>query len=697
MENVRTAKAHDPIPDTGPYFVGKSRNEEQSGKPDRQKQLARFRDWEAQAKQAWAETRAEMAKDEDYKDGDQWTPEEIALLEERGQAPLVFNLCKQSIKWLTGTERRTRVDFKVVPRKKEHGNAAEEKTNLLKFISDFNRAPFRVSKAFERAVTSGLGWLEESVNSDPSDEAVDVREVSWRFVWHDPFSREDDLSDARYLFVEKPIDLDLAQAMFPEHKEALRHAADNMLLTQGEEHDELLTNPYLYDRDGGRTYIAGEESWNSVGRRQRVKMRSIWYREPMNCQVVRGDGAWDGAVYNQDDETLRWVIEQGLGELVDSMKMVMHHAVYCDNILLVEGKQSPYWHNKMPLTPVWCYRRERDGMPYGVIRGMRDPQDDYNKRRSKALHILSAERVIMDEGAVDDLDEFREEVAKPDAIIIKKANKDLRLVNQSTLAAQHIEMMHSSEAFIQSSSGVTDELMGRQTNAQSGKAVEARQNQGVATTMDIFDQLRQTLQLTGEKQLRLAEQFFDEDRMVRILGDRARASFVNVSEEGVFFSKSDFVVDEQAFQASTRHSMFEAMIEMVRGLDSQIAIQLLDLVFDLSDLPQREEIVARIRTINGQQDPDHEMTEEEVAEQQQQKQQQQELQMREVEANLQLLEGKAKDALASGDKKLADAIKAKLESMQKSLDVATTLRSAPQLGQVADEVIQDATQGTQQS
>jgi len=117
LENVRTGKAHDPIADTGPYFVGVQRPVTEST-DTRRAQLTRFKDWEVQAKQAWAETRAEMAMDEDYKDGDQWTAEEVAILMERGQAPLVYNLCKQSIKWLTGTERRTRVDFKVVPRKK---------------------------------------------------------------------------------------------------------------------------------------------------------------------------------------------------------------------------------------------------------------------------------------------------------------------------------------------------------------------------------------------------------------------------------------------------------------------------------------------------------------------------------------------------------------------------------------------------
>jgi len=33
---------------------------------------------------------------------------------------------------------------------------------------------------------------------------------------------------------------------------------------------------------------------------------------------------------------------------------------------------SPYRHNRYPFTPIWGNRRGRDGLPYGLIRGLRD-------------------------------------------------------------------------------------------------------------------------------------------------------------------------------------------------------------------------------------------------------------------------------------------------------------------------------------
>ena len=62
----------------------------------------------------------------------QWTQEDAQALIERGQAPLVFNEVKPTIDWIIGTERRTRVDYKILPREKDDEALAEIKTKLMK-------------------------------------------------------------------------------------------------------------------------------------------------------------------------------------------------------------------------------------------------------------------------------------------------------------------------------------------------------------------------------------------------------------------------------------------------------------------------------------------------------------------------------------------------------------------------------------
>lgn len=702
IENVRSSKEH--VPGDGelgaPYFVGRESGHDagygDAAPTSGRKLLAQLEDWRAQAKSGQSENRAEMALDEDYADGIQWTPEERYELEVvRGQPALTFDLITPTIAWVTGTERRTRVDYKVVPRRKELGAAAESKTAMLKANGDVNRAPFHVSQSFRDAVVAGLGWLEEGVRSDADEEPLFLRSESWRNIWFDPLSRAFDLSDCRYLFREKYVDLDMAIALFPQFEGALRGQANTLSLTQ-QDPDEFYDNPYLYDPAGsprGKMHSAPEESWNVHGRRDRVCLVECWYREPSRVQVIRGEGSWDGTVLNPQDSLQAWLVENGHVSVYDAVRTVVKQAIFIKGTLLQEGLQNPYWHNQYPFTPVWGYRRKRDGAPYGMVRKLRDPQDDFNKHRSKIRHILSTKRTIMEKGAVDDVDAYAEEVARPDAIVEINQGTQLKIETDHQLAAQLTSLSTDDVRLINSISGVTPELRGEGAAGQSGKAVLAKQDQGQATTTDYFDNLRLALQISGEKRLRNLEQFTTEDKAVRVLGPKGGANFVEVKAQDVWGNKADFIIDEQAFQASARQAMFETMGEVIGRLaqmNPQIAMQLLDLWVDMSDVPQREEFVARIRKLNGQIDPDKDISPEEQAAMEERERTEAAKKERMDAAQLSLLEGKAMREQASGQKSLMEAILKKLETMEKALQVAGTAAAAPQLAPVADSVIEDA-------
>ena len=128
-----------------------------------------------------AQNRYEMAIDEDYYDNIQWDDESAAILRQRGQAPLVYNVISTSVRWVLGTERQAKSDYKILPRRKEESDAAEKKTSLMKYLSDVNRLPFARARAFKDAVITGLGWLEVGIQDETdNDEMIYSRYESWR-------------------------------------------------------------------------------------------------------------------------------------------------------------------------------------------------------------------------------------------------------------------------------------------------------------------------------------------------------------------------------------------------------------------------------------------------------------------------------------------------------------------------------------
>jgi hypothetical protein len=155
-------------------------------------------------------------------------------------------------------------------------------------------------------------------------------------------------------------------------------------------------------------------------------------------------------------------------------------------------------------------------------------------------------------------------------------------------------------------------MMGRQTNAVSGKAISQRYEMGTVITASMFDNLRLAFQLAGEIKLSLMEQFWTDEKEIRITGKKGQPEFVELNakdpETGetlndITATKADFAVDEQAHSATVRQAMFDAMMELTQKIPPEVTLQILDLVVDLSDIPSKDAFVERIRKLNGEKDP----------------------------------------------------------------------------------------------
>lgn len=630
---------------------------------DQPEVLARYRRvcaWRKHAADLQRDNRALQMRDHDFYDGDQWAQEDIEALRERGQAPLVFNVVKPTVNWLIGTERKTRVDYRVMPREKNDADGAEIKTSVLKYVADVNKSQYVKSRAFADAIKAGVGWIEAGIRTDPTMEPLYTGYEDWRNIWYDPLSVEPDLSDARFIFRERYVDLDVAMSMFPERQSLLVASA----ITGGMYN---VTDTDLLDDVDAERDIFDASSGIYDQTRSRVRLTECWYRVAWKGKVLRGDdlGVLDGAVYDPSSQAQTALIEEGRAAVYDTTRMQVRCMIYCDKGVL-QDIESTYRHNRFPFVPIWGFRKKRANAPYGVIRDLVDPQSDLNKRRSKALFILSTNQVIVDDDAVEDFDELAEEVARPDGIIKKKKGSELEIRNNSQLAEEHVMLMQEDKAYIESTGGVTDEMMGRQTNAQSGKAILARQDQGHAVTTELFDNLRMAHQLLGEIQLSLIEQYYTDRKVVRIIGDRGQAQYISINDpqpdgailNDITATQADFIVDATNYSASVRQAMFESMMNLLGQIGNpDIAMALLDIVVDLSDLPGKDEMVKRIRSLNGQKDPDAEdddpMAQEEAMQDQSAKDA--EAQYQQALAQLEMAEREAKVAKMNAEAKAKEA------------------------------------------
>ncbi len=673
---------------------------------------AKLLDYWYTALDAQFENRAEQMLDYDFYDHIQWSDRDRQTLAARHQAPLTYNKIKMALDWIIGTERRTRIDGVVHPREEGDVDVANIKSELLKYLSDANRIPWARSAAFKDAAIVGLGWTEETVRTSGNAEPVASLYVPWWQMRRDPYSRALDLSDARFLLRDKFTDLDYTEAMFPDRMDLLQRAARDHFHGDEGGYDEEIDLPQVfrnYDSRGHEVTGRRLHGRTSLDTRCRMRVRLIecWFRKPVAHKRIWG-GAYNGDRFNpQDPEHAAAHAEllAGKPETIYSLTNAVAEEMWCA-IFTEEGlldlKRSPYKHGQFPYTPYWCFRRNRDGMEYGVVRGIRDAQEDLNKRMSKLLWALSTNQLLYEEGAIDPdrLEEIKQELAKPNGVLEFAAGalsgNRVKIERNYELADAQIKLLEIDAAHIHDGSGVNRELLGRETNAQSGRAILAKQQEGSVTTAELFDNYRLGHQLSGEKLLSNTEQFITEERQFRIVGERKGLDWKTINQlrldtlENVWVvdnditrNQADFIVDQQDFRESMRQAAAEQFFEMLGKLPPDIALQLLDLAIDMTDMPIKEEVVARIRKLNGQTDSGQEESPEQAEKriaQEEAAAAEQQLSMRERMAKVGLDEAKQQDLMAKVQKTV-------LENKGKALDVAQLLEILFPLAPAADRLL----------
>jgi hypothetical protein len=645
--------------------------------------------------------RLEMAIDHDFYDGIQWDADDAAAVRERGQMPLVYNEVAPMADWMIGTERRTRFDWSVLPRTEDDVELADVKTKTLKYVSDVNMTPFVRSRSFADAIKGGLGWVEDGARDDPTKEVLYSAYADWRTVLHDSDAYDLGLKDGRYLFTWRRIDEDIALMMFPGRKNAiLRAVEDAAHPTNLEAEEESWYDSIDVAGMTGRSGTITSLGTGLVAEASRRKVRVIQceFRMPTTVKVV-DSGPMQGVIFDERDKHSVEVIAASGSQLVDKVMMRMWVAVFTESDML-HLAPTIYRHNDFSLTPIWCYRRGRDRMPYGVIRRVRDIQQDLNKRASKALFMMNTNQIVAEEGAVEDWDTARDEVDRPDGTIITKPGKNFDIRRDTDAATGQISMMALDANAIQKNIGVADENLGRQTNAVSGEAIKARQTQGSVVTTEPFDNYRLTIRLQGSKQLALVEQFYTKAKVLRLTGANQELEWVRVNQpeeqpdgsvrmlNDITASVADFVVAEQDYSGTLRQVMFDSLNNIAGRVDPQVALRLLTIAFQYSDLPNKDKIADQFRKITGDRDESKEMTPEE-------QQQMQEAQQAQAEA-LQMQRESAMTALEEQRAKVREinARAAKLEADAQAagggagVDLQTQAATANEIDRLSEELRQ---------
>jgi len=416
-------------------------------------------------------SREKAERDRDYYDEKQWTSSEEAKLKKRGQPVVTYNRIKRKVNSLLGLEKQTRKDPKAFPRNPDDDKAAQAATDAIRYVCEDSRWDDKRSSATTNLIIEGTGAIMVGVKKTKAGIDPDIRFIPWDRLYWDPHSSEFDFSDASYMGIVIWMDLDDAVLKYPDAKDALEQTWSSARDSQ------------TYD-DKPKSGL-----WADYARK-RVRICEHYYLD---------GGKW-----------LLCLFTKG-GFVVDPMD-----SPYDDE------EQQP----ENPIKAVSLYI-DRDNNRYGEVRTMIGPQDEVNKRRSKALHLFNQQKVRVSNNVGKDAAAIRAEMARPDSVFVGEKD-EIEIFQSNDMAQGNLVLLQEAKNEIDLL-GPNAALAGKGTQEQSGRAILAQQQGGMLEAATILDRVRVLSLAVYRAVWCRVRQHWTAERWIRVTDNEQNLRFVGLN------------------------------------------------------------------------------------------------------------------------------------------------------------------------
>lgn len=564
-------------------------------------EISKVRDWFKQAVDHGSEWRKLAREEYDFVRGKQWSEDDKAALTEKGRPALTINKIRPHLNILSGYQRVNRYEVNFEPRTSDDFESCELRKGVTKYIMDNCDYNDVESAVFMDGIIGGIGWFHVFYDWDYTamEGEIDIERISPFDIYTDPEARKPDYSDAKFLCRAKWVDKDELCDIYPEHA------------------DDILSEFRRYDMDEKEADMVGTEPLWYNRDLKKVRLIECWYKErEMQTRYMMA-----GGTISDVPPPIPTVIASPFQVPVDKVRL----AVIMGDIKL-EEMDSPYQHGFFPFVPFTLYHYGEGDVPCGVVRDVKDPQREINKKRSQILHILNTQGnsgLITETTAMteEQQERYRKYGSKPGAIIEVNdgtlAGGRIREIQPSAPPVGLIQSAQESEADIPKITGINESMLGISAPQQSGRAIELNQRQAVTNIAPFFDNLRKSKraivqQLWGYKGHKgLIPQYYTEEKVFRIVGKTGQEQFVTVNQQvqmqdpqtgqlittvlnDLSQGNYDVIISDTPYSVSQRQGQFWALVDAVSKLGLPANI-IFDKLIELSDIPDKQEIIQRLQ------------------------------------------------------------------------------------------------------
>jgi len=552
---------------------------------------------------------AEASIDTRYEAGDQTVYGQIYNnIPVDRRTPFSFNRIRPIVNMISGYQRRNRKSTIVVPRENGDQAVADQFTKVLMWQAQQEGTLETISHAFYGALVTGMNLLRVWIDyrSDPISGDIKIENCSYNSFLIDPYFRKPDLSDCNGLWRRVYLTPEECVSLLPNKAQEIGSLAGVGDFKDG----KFLYMPENYSLDKQRLLAFDE----------------YYYRSYRKQTLLIDVNTNERIEWRKDKKLLRDFLQQFPQIVVKETKVpTVRLAIVVQGHVLYNGPQ-PLDIDMYPFVPVFAYYNPQlQDMALriqGVVRGLRDAQYLYNRRKNIELDILESQInsgwIYKENALLNPKDVFQSGQGRGIGLKREAQMTDIQQIQAPQVPPSMIELSRSLGEELNRISGVSEELLGSAVDDKAGILSMLRQGAGLTTLQTLFDQLDYSQKLLGRLLITTIQQNFTPGKIRNIIEAEPDAQFYNKN-----FGIYDAVVEE-GINTSTQRQMQFAQLLHLREVGVPVPD---DSLIAAATLQDKQELINKIEA--------------QRAAQQQQQQALSQAQMQEVIARSHLAEARA--------------------------------------------------------
>jgi hypothetical protein len=523
-----------------------------------------------------------------------------------------FNRIRRVVNVIDGHQRRNRKSTIVIPIENGDNETADQFTKVLMWIARQEGVLETISDAFHGALVTGMNLLQVWIDyrNDPISGNIRVDNCSYNSFLIDPYFRKADLSDCNAIWKRSFLTKRECISLMPENSEEILG---------------LVGNDYGNAKDGKFQFMP--ESYH-YGYKNLLTYDEFYYRDFRSQKMLVDSQTGESMEWKSNDEAALQLFLRTYPQVtvIESEIPTVRLAIVIQGKVFYDGP-LPSGLDTYPFVPVFAYYNPQ--MPYfpqrvqGVVRGMRDAQYLYNRRKIIELDILESQInsgfIYKESALVNPKDVFlsgqgrglalKDEAQMSDIIVLPSPRLDPSIIELSKILGDELNQI----------AGTNEELIGSATDEKAGILSMLRQGAGLTTLQILFDQLDHAQKLLGKLMIDLVQMNYTPGKIQNILeGEKPADLFYNKA-----FGKYHAAVEE-GLNTTTQRQM--QLAQMLQLREAGVPISNSDLL-EASTFQNKKIIIENMQK--------------EQQQMQQQQQQQQQVQMQEIMSKINLANARA--------------------------------------------------------